>query len=191
MPRRIHEFVLIATFLPLCWLVMQAVHELGHVTTALATGGTVTKVVLHPLAISRTDISGSSHPALVVWAGPVFGVALPLALLAVCRAAKWRWTYLVRFFAGTCAIANGAYLGIGSFQGIGDAGDLIQQGSPVWSLWLFGMVAIPLGLGLWNGLGPNFGFGQAEGKVDRAVVLFSVVLLLVVIVLELALSPSH
>ena len=131
---------------------MQAVHELGHVSVTLATGGTVTKVILHPLTISRTDSSGSLHPLLVIWAGPVIGVALPLALLAVFKVAKLKWDYLVQFFAGTCLIANGAYIAAGSFQKIGDAGDLIRHGSPIGLLWSFGLVTVPLGLWLWNGL---------------------------------------
>ena len=59
---------------------------------------------------------------------------------------------LVQFFAGSCLVANGAYIGAGSFRRIGDAGDLLRQGSPIWSLWLFGIITIPLGLYLWNGL---------------------------------------
>jgi hypothetical protein len=188
MPPRFHQFLLIATLLPLCWLMMQAVHELGHIAAAVATGGTVAKVVLHPLTISRTDTVGSSHPALVVWAGPAIGVALPLLLLAVFKAARLKWDYLVQFFAGTCLIANGAYIGVGSFQRIGDAGDLLRLGSPIWSLWLIGMTAVPLGLCLWNGLGPRFGLGPSAGEVDRRAAWLSGVLLAVVVVLELAFS---
>ena len=191
MTRRFYQVLLIATFVPLCWLVMQAVHELGHIAVAVATGGTVTKVVLHPIAISRTDSSRSLHPMLVVWAGPAIGVALPLVLLAVFKAAKLKWDYLMQFFAGTCLIANGTYIGVGSFQRIGDAGDLMRQGSPIGFLWLFGIVAVPLGLWLWNGLGPSFGLGQAEGKVDRVAALFSCVMLLAVVVLELAFSSAQ
>ncbi len=191
MTKRLDQLLLIATFVPLCWLLMQAVHELGHVAMTLATGGSVTKVVLYPIAISRTDASASSHPALVVWAGPAVGVALPLALLAVFKAAKWKRDYLVQFFAGTCLIANGAYLGVGSFQHVGDAGDLIRQGCPIWCLWLFGLAAVPLGVYLWDGLGPSFGLGQARGKVDRVAAKSSGALLLVVVVLELAFSSSQ
>ncbi len=43
---RFWQFLLIATFLPLCWLLMQAVHELGHASDAWATGGTVTLSVV-------------------------------------------------------------------------------------------------------------------------------------------------
>jgi len=189
--KRIHQLLLIATFVPLCWLLMQAIHELGHVAAAVATGGTVERVVLHPLTISRTDTSGSSHPLLVVWAGPVVGVVVPLVILAVFKAAKWKWGYLAQFLAGSCLIANGAYLGVGSFQRIGDAGDLLRQGSPIWALWLFGIITIPLGLYLWNGLGPNFGFGQAAGKVDRVAACLSCALLLLVVVAEITFDMSQ
>ncbi len=50
--KRVHQSVLIGSFLPLCWLGMMAVHELGHVVGAWLTGGRVAKVVLHPLTIS-------------------------------------------------------------------------------------------------------------------------------------------
>ena len=188
---RFHQTLLIATFLPLCWLLMQAVHELGHVTATWATGGKVAKVVLHPLAISRTDSVGSAHPAAVVWAGPVVGSVLPLMLLAILKAARFSWTYLMQFFAGTCLIANGAYLGVGSFQKIGDAGDLLRHSSPAWALWLFGLIAVPLGLWLWNGLGPRFGLGRAAGQVDRRAAYCSAGMLVVVVVLGCALSGKQ
>jgi hypothetical protein len=188
---RFHQLLLIAAFLPLCWLVMQAVHELGHVAVAVATGGTVERLVLYPHSISRTDTSGSSHPLLVVWAGPVVGVALPLVLLAVCKTTKSKWAYLVQFFSGSCLIANGAYIGAGSFRQIGDAGQLVRQGSPIWCLWLFGVITIPLGLYLWNGLGPHFGLGQAARKVDRGAAYLSCALLLVAVVLEAVFSSSQ
>ncbi|MCY2994781.1 MAG: hypothetical protein NTY19_44005, partial [Planctomycetota bacterium] len=79
---RFHQLLLIATFLPLCWFAMMAVHELGHVIGAFASGGLVARVVLHPLTISRTDLSVNPHPLFVAWAGPVAGVLLPLVLLA-------------------------------------------------------------------------------------------------------------
>ncbi len=39
--KRLHEGLLIGSFLPSCWLAMQAVHELEHVVGAVATGGRV------------------------------------------------------------------------------------------------------------------------------------------------------
>jgi hypothetical protein len=57
-----------------------AVHELGHVIGAVISGGVVERVVLHPLTISRTDVSPNPHPGIVVWLGPVIGCLFPLAL---------------------------------------------------------------------------------------------------------------
>src|SRR5207249_4106234 len=54
-PERRQQYLLLATFLPLCWLGMMAVHEFGHVLGLWCIGGTVARVVLHPLTISRTD----------------------------------------------------------------------------------------------------------------------------------------
>ena len=186
--QRFHQTLLIGTFLPLCRFAMMAVHELGHVLGAVATGGTIEKVVLHPLTISRTDVSPNPRPLLVAWAGPCLGMILPLALALVARISGFSWTYLLQFFAGFCLIANGSYIGVGSFGRNGDAGDLLRHGSPMWSLWLFGVVGFSLGLYLWNGLGPRFGLGPAAGKVDHRAAYASCALLVLTIALELALS---
>lgn len=188
--KRFHQLLLVGTFLPLCWLLMQAVHEVGHIVFGLATGGTVAKVVLHPLTISRTDTLGSFHPLIVVWGGPAVGALAPLALWGIAKAMQQSWSYLLQFFAGFCLIANGGYLGAGSFSGAGDAGDLTRYGSPTWSLWLFAAITFPLGLYLWNGLGPKFGLGPSGGVVDRRAALASCGLLVLVLVLELVLSPQ-
>jgi hypothetical protein len=176
--------VLIASTLIACWLGMQAVHELGHVLGAWASGGWVAKVVLFPLTISRTDLAENPHPLLVVWAGPIFGVLLPLGFWAVAAAVKSRVACLLRFFAGFCLLANGLYIGVGSFSGAGgghvaganltDSGEMLRHGAPFWSLWVFGAVAAPLGLWLWHGQGRHFGLGSARGEVDRVAVIASV-----------------
>jgi hypothetical protein len=74
--------------------------------------------------------------------------------------------YVVRFFAGFCLAANGLYLAVGSLTDAGDAGDLLELGAPMWSLWLFGVAATAAGLYLWHGLGPSFGLGRGEGRVE-------------------------
>ena len=129
--KRLHQCVLIGSFLPLCWLGMMAVHELGHVAACWATGGTVTRVVLHPLAISRTDVAPNPRPLVVVWAGPLVGVIIPLLTWGAQFSLRVPGDYLARFFAGFCCIANGAYIGVGSFDGIGDAGEMLRHGSPI------------------------------------------------------------
>jgi len=163
---RLNQLILIASTLAFSWLAMQAVHELGHVVAAVISGGEVSRVVLDPTTISSTTLSHNPHPLFVTWMVPVVGVALPLLTLAVIRLAKAGGAYLVQFFAGFCLIANGAYLAIGSFSGVGDAGELLRHATPIWLLWLFGLLAIPVGLWLWNGLGPHFGLGAAAGRVD-------------------------
>lgn len=179
---RLYQSILIGSLLPLCWLGMMAVHESGHILGAWLTGGTVSRVALHPLAISRTDLSYNPQPLIVVWAGPVFGALAPLAAWGLAAAAALRGSYLVRFFAGFCLIANGCYLGIGSFEGIGDAGDLLRLGAPPWQLWLFGLATAPLGLYLWHNQGTHFGLGKAHGKVDP-VAAYATFGLMVIVVL--------
>lgn len=185
MKNRLPQVVLIASTLGFCWLGMQIVHELGHVLTAYAVGETVYKVVLHPLAISRTDVSHDRHPLLVIWGGPIFGCSLPLALLAVARSLRCGLLYLFQFFVGFCLIANGVYLSVGSFDGVGDAGDLLRQGSPQWILIAFGLACAPTGLWLWNGLGPAYGLGRSQGEVKRRAVLWAFGLAVTIVAVEL------
>ena len=187
---RLNQILLIGTFLPLCWLAMMAVHELGHVAGAVYTGGRVEKVVLHPLTISRTDVLPNPCPLLVAWAGPWLGILLPIALLLAAKAARFTWAYLVQFFTAFCLVANGAYVGAGSLGRIGDAGDMLRHGGPIWSQWLFATVACPLGLYLWNGLGPCFGVGVAGGKVDPRAAYASCAVLLLTVILEMVLSSK-
>jgi hypothetical protein len=178
---RVHQWMLIVSTLALSWFAMMAVHETGHVLGALFTGGTVTKVVLHPLTISRTDVAPNPQPLLVVWAGPLFGVIVPLLSWVASQMGRVPFWYLLRFFAGFCLIANGAYLGVGSFDGVGDAGDLLRHGAPVWQLCVFGLMCVPTGLWLWHGLGAHFGLGDAEGKVSIPTAYVMLALLMVTV----------
>ena len=115
------------------------------------------------------------------------GILLPLILWGLLAATRTPGAFIGRFFAGFCLIANGAYLGVGSFLGTGDCGEMLRQGSYIWVLRLFGAVAAPLGFWLWNGQGPNFGLGPAQGKVNHRIaygslVVFSLFVLLGLIV---------
>ncbi len=75
--------------------------------------------------------------------------------------------FVLWFFAGFCLLANGLYLGVGSFDQVGDCGVLLRHGAERWQLWLFGAVMAPLGLWLWHRQGPHFGLGAAKGRVSR------------------------
>jgi hypothetical protein len=185
---RFHQCALIVATLSLSWLGMQAVHELGHLLAAMLCDGTVAKVMLHPATISYTQLAENPNPLLVTWMGPLVGVALPLVALAIARYAKLPGWYLVQFFAGFCLVANGAYLALGSLNRVGDAGDLMRHGTPIVLLWLFGLITIPIGFWLWNGLGPHFGLGATRGAVNRTATYVVVALLVAVVSLELALN---
>lgn len=184
---KLHLAVLLFSTLALSWLLMQAVHELGHVGAAHLTGGHVEQVILHPLAFSRTDVSPNPHPLLVTWSGPLLGSALPLIAFAIARAVRLPGWPSLRFFAGFCLIANGAYLGIGSFDRAGDAGDLLRYGAPLWQLWLFGLLTAPTGLFLWHRLGPHFGLGPTPSRVSPLMAWLTFALLTATILAELLL----
>lgn len=153
-------------WLGVCWLGMMTVHESGHILAAIAGGGTVTKVVLSPVAISRTDVSPNPWPAIVVWLGPLFGATFPLLIWSLIPRG-WTWPRgLLQFFAGFCLIANGAYLGIGSFEQVGDCQEILRTGSPIWTMRLFGIVAIPAGFYLWHRLGSPADLLQEDSPVN-------------------------
>lgn len=188
--RRMPQAVLIVATLANAWLLMQAVHELGHLLAAWLSGGEVSQVVLHPLTISRTDLRDNPSPEFVCWTGPIFGALAPVIVWAAMRWCRATSESSVRFFAGFCLIANGAYLAVGARDGIGDAGDLLNLGFPPWTLYLFGAATIPCGLWLWNGLGTRFGIGPDADTIPWHATIPSVVLLSVVIALEVLLSAS-
>ena len=177
--------------LPLCWLAMMAVHECGHACAAWSTGGAVRQVVLHPLAISRTDVRPNPHPLWVAWAGPVVGVALPCFAWLAAMAMRLNFAYLLRFFAGFCAVANGAYIAGGSFQAIGDAGEMLRHGTPRFALLAFGAGAVILGFAIWHKSGPKLGWGPGAEVVPRSHIVSCTLLLLALIALELALSAQQ
>jgi hypothetical protein len=167
------------------WLGMQAVHETGHILGAILSGGHVTRVALHPLRISRTDLAENPHPLAVAWAGPCVGIAGPLLLWALAVGFRLPGAFVPRFFAGFCLIANGAYLAIGSFHRIGDAGVLLRHGTPAWLLWSFGLITVPVGLGLWHRQGNHFGLGRAGGVVRADITYATLVAFALLVILGL------
>lgn len=176
------RFLGLALLLTACacsWLAMMAVHELGHVVNAWLSGGHVAHVVLHPLTMSRTDLSENPHPIFVAAGGAAWGVGLPLAAWLISRNLCPRCAFLLKFFAGFCLVANGAYLASAIVMPVGDSEDLLRLGAPMWTLVLPGIVALLIGLALWNGLGPHFGFG--EQRIDRQA-LYAVMLSLVILI---------
>src|SRR5439155_18245219 len=113
---RIHQGILIVSAIAVSWLCMMAVHELGHIAAAKATGGAVRRVVFHPLTFSRTDVDHNRAPLTVAWCGPIVGVLFPVFLMSVAASLRMRNSYLLVFFAGFCLLANGAYIGFGAID---------------------------------------------------------------------------
>ena len=148
------------------------------------------KVVLHPLAFSRTDVTPNPRPLLTVWGGPLIGVALPLMVWAIAAAARIGVGYLLRFFAGFCLVANGVYIGAGSFAALADAGEMLRHGSPRGLLWLFGAATTVAGFALWHRQGERFGLGQAHGRVDGWAAYASAILLTLVVIAEARLGTN-
>jgi hypothetical protein len=187
MSDRAFQVLLIISFVAFSWLGFMVVHEFGHIIMAWASGGSLSHVTLHPLQISWSAFSPNPHPQLVAWGGPVVGSSLPLGLLAIARAFRTPGTYLFRFFAGFCLIANGVYMLIDVFDRGGDAATLLREGASSCQIILFGLVTVPLGFWCWHGLGPHFGLGSACGPVSRSAAVVSVALLAVIVVAELLL----
>jgi hypothetical protein len=185
---RVSQIILIGTLIGFSWLAMQAVHELGHVMGARATGADIKQVVLHPMTISRTDLGQNPKPLQVVWAGPLVGALLPLAAYLLCVGLRMPFLYLLRFFVGFCLVANGVYIGSGAFIPLADTAVMAFNGSPRWLMALYGLIAIPLGFILWNKQGKHFGLGNARGQVDFHATLITTGLFVIVIALELILS---
>lgn len=139
------------TLLAYSWLHFEWTHETGHVVGALATGGRVQRVVLHPLVFSRTDVSPNPAPLVEVWAGPVLGCCLGALASVWVRGLSRVGAVGWRAVAGFALLANGSYIGLGAAWPAGDAEVMRQLGTPVWAMASFGIAACVIGAWLWCG----------------------------------------
>ena len=121
----------------------------------------------------------------------MLGELIPLAAMGLARAARWRGAYLVRFFAGYCCVANGAYIGAASLQEIGDAYPMLLFGSKPWHLWLFGLVSLAVGLWIWNGLGEHFGIGPRARRIETRHAVTMLIVLVAIVGAETIASFLH
>jgi hypothetical protein len=188
--QRAYQILFVFSLLVLSWLGMMAVHELGHVLGAVLTGGVVERVVLHPLSISRTDVSPNPHPAIVVWLGPLVGVLLPLVCVVLVSRRWITMAHVVRFFAGFCLVTNGAYISFGSFAKIGDCGEMLRTGSPLWAMLMFGASCMAGGIYLWHGMGSLANFWRRPELVTPKMAYTACGILLVAIVTTTTLSTT-
>jgi hypothetical protein len=166
---RMAGFGVVAAMIGASWLGMMTAHELGHALAAWCSGGRVERIVLHPLAFSRTDLGVNPHPALVALGGFVVGALAPLGLWLGAHRLRWRCGNLLRFFAGFCLLANGAYLASAAVLPVGDTADLLRLGAPVWVMVLCGGALCAGGLALWSGSWRLFAAaGRAEAIIAWA-----------------------
>ena len=186
--QRFYQLLFIVSVLALSWFVMMATHELGHVMGALTTGGSVTRVVLYPFTISRTDVSPNPHPAVVVWFGPIVGCLLPLTFAALVARQRAVIRNMARFFAGFSLIANGIYISIGSFDHVGDCGEMLRTGAPIWLLWVFGATTVPIGFYIWHDLGSLAPFINHPAMIRPAMAISIFLVLVVLVAVEFAIS---
>ncbi|WP_437185112.1 hypothetical protein SH668x_002203 [Planctomicrobium sp. SH668] len=155
-------------FILLSWYSMQIVHEAGHILAALFTGGIIQMVELHPLSISRTDVSPNPAPLIEIWSGPVCGVLFPLlGWLVSKKFASRQVASAIRFFCGFCLIANGAYLGSAMNTPIGDSAELLQHGASRWQLILFSILTVPSGIWMWDGVHRELGIGPNSTVIPK------------------------
>ncbi len=186
---RFHQAVFSLSILGSSWLLMMAVHELGHAAGAAVTGGRIERVVLHPLTISRTDVSPNPQPGIVVWSGPIVGCLIPLVVLFLVPRRLAAIKNTARFFTGFCLVANGAYIACGSFDRVGDCSEMARTGTPTWTMIAFGAVAISGGLCLWHRLGSIHRFIKDPSLASPRMAYATFAALGVLVVAELLLSP--
>lgn len=115
-------------------------------------------------------------------------MVIPLLLWGIASALRMPGTFVVRFFAGFCLVANGAYIAFGSFARIGDCGEMLRHGSQLWQLWIFGLITIPTGFWIWNGQGPAFGLASAQGEVDVRAAYVTLIAALLLFAIGLSIS---
>ena len=96
---------------------------------------------------------------------------------------------LLKFFSGFCFIANGAYLGIGVLDRIGDADEILKAGSPPSVLIAFGTVACVSGILIWHQMGSPTVMFRSGREFDPWLVKGLVATLVLVVVVECLISP--
>jgi hypothetical protein len=130
--------------LPIAWLWLQWTHETGHVLSGLLAGASIDRVVLDPIAFSRTDLSANPNPLLICWGGPVVGCLIGAGLPWLISAGSSGWRFTLRVIACFVLVGNGAYIGLGAITPVGDAEVLRDLGTPRWLMAAFGLVCFAL-----------------------------------------------
>lgn len=86
-------------------------HECGHIIGGVAAGATLTNFDIVPWRSPYSLHSPDPYPLVTLWAGPLLGIAIPVASAALIRR-RWAW-----FIAHFCLLANGGYLALAWISG--------------------------------------------------------------------------
>ena len=150
-----------------------AIHELGHALAMWATGGSVTRLMLHPFSWSQISYGAPpTCPLLIAWAGVVFASSCGLLLLVVIRPWRGAWTVPLAITGLCTLVVNGLYLTVDSlFLAGGDATQLILHGTPRPFVILTGVGLTALGLAVGHLLLPRIGLTATDGVVSRIAIL--------------------
>jgi hypothetical protein len=100
------RYLILAVLLGASWIVMTVTHELGHIIGGWFGGAKLTAFDIVPWRLPYSLHNPDPYPELTLWAGPLLGVAAPLAIAALVHHC-WAW-----FIADFCLIANGVYLAL-------------------------------------------------------------------------------
>ena len=66
---------------------------------------------------------------------------------------------------------------------------MMKHGSPMWILWLFGIITVPIGFLIWHRLGPKFGLGESNSNVDEWAAYLSLGMFTVLFLATFLISP--
>ena len=183
--QRLRICLLIVSWLLFCWYAMQLLHEVGHVIAAWGLGIEIVQFHFGLLTISHTMLNESGQSPNIIlaatWAGPLVGMILPLAIWGMAAAVRFRETFLLRFLAGFCLVANGCYLLCGPADGYADTGILLAHGAMRWQLVVAGLIGIIIGFLLWNGQGGHFGIGKKPQPISQRSIIISLVCLAAIV----------
>ncbi len=151
--------------------VATALHELGHVFAAWATGGTVQSLYLHPFTTSYTSIHPDPSPLLTHAAGVIVAPLAGLVCIALARRVEGAYTVPL-YTAGVATFAtSGIYLVVGTWAGVGDARMLVDLGMPALGLMLIGAGLIAAAVRLAPGVVSLLGLSPADSLLRRLAVL--------------------
>lgn len=141
MSERTGRWLRFMALLVVAWCVMTFTHEAGHLVGGWMGGGTLQDADLWPWHLPYSLFEPDPRPLITLWAGPILGVLVPLAVAMIVRKeAAW-------FIASFCLLANGAYLAASWLSGdrFLDAPRLLAAGASTVSLAIYCALTIALG----------------------------------------------